>query len=181
MLRLDQKRLQVLDALADTARFARQGGLTVEQVMTRQPTCVDPARSALELVRLFQTNGHRHLLVVDKGHLVGVISDRDVLPCFEPSRWQHEQTLARVTVRELMSTDLLTVKPSMRLDDAVSWMIEHGVSCLPVLSADHLVGILTNTDVQVVTHLLLQSLRKTRSEESGQTVVANSCNPCSPT
>ena len=138
--------------------------------MTRQPTCVAPDTTALELVLLFQAKRHRHLLVVERGRLVGVISDRDVRPCFAPSPVPTEQSLAQVTVRELMSTDLLTTSPSTPLDGALAKMIEHGISCLPVLAAEHLMGILTNTDVQVVTHLLLQSLRKSDVEHPCQTL-----------
>ena len=57
-----------------------------------------------------------------------------------------------------MSTDLLTVGPNTPLAEAVDVMIEHGISCLPVLAGDDLVGILTNTDLHVLLHLLLQSL-----------------------
>jgi predicted transcriptional regulator len=60
-------------------------------------------------------------------------------------------------VKELMSTDLVTVRPETPLDQAVTLMVEEGISCLPVLNETELVGILTNTDLHVVLQVFLQS------------------------
>lgn len=159
MDRLESKRNQVLEALGDAERWERQGGLTVGQVMTVEPSCISPDMNALELVKLFHAKQFRHLLVVQEGHLAGVISDRDVIRCLGPEHSPQRDVLTRITAAEIMSTDLVTVGPETSLDKAAVMMLEEGISCLPVVSEGCLQGILTNTDLHVVLQILLQTLR----------------------
>lgn len=52
-----------------------------------------------------------------------------------------------VTVRELMATDVRTVRPDLDLFEAAALLLRHGVSGLPVVDDDgRLVGILTEQD-----------------------------------
>jgi acetoin utilization protein AcuB len=167
MDRLDSKRAEVREILRDTERLGQQKGLVVGQVMTPSPSCITPETNALELVRLFHAKQFRHLLVEDEeGHLVGVISDRDVIRCLGPDHSPQRATLARITAAEIMSTDLVTANLEMPLEEAVARMLEEGISCLPVVSGQRLVGILTNTDLHVVLQLLLRMARSSNWEES---------------
>ena len=130
----------------------------VAHVMTAEPSCILPETSVLELVELFHAKHFRHVLVVDhEGQLVGVVSDRDVLRCFGPQEGPKRSVLAGIRVEELMSTDLVTVRPETPLEQAVTLMMDEGISSLPVLNETELVGILTNTDLHVVLQVFLQS------------------------
>ena len=81
---LDVKRA-AFDRILEQTTIEVSEPLTIAQVMTRRPICIDPQVSAYELVQLFHAKRFRHLLVADAdGRLVGVISDRDVLRCFGP-------------------------------------------------------------------------------------------------
>ncbi len=174
MDRLDVKRVQVLEALGALQQPERQGGLTVSQVMTLVPSCVPPETSALELIRLFHTKRFRHLLVTQEGNrLVGVISDRDVIRCLGPGECPDRDALARISAAEIMSTDLVTAPPDMSLERAVVLMMDQGISCLPVLADETLLGVLTNTDLHVVLQVLLQTVRRLSLEESLAAAVSN--------
>jgi predicted transcriptional regulator len=65
-----------------------------------------------------------------------------------------------------MSTDLVTVGPNMPLERAVSMMIGQGISCLPVLADETLMGILTNTDLHLLLQILLETIRQSSLEKS---------------
>lgn len=161
MDRLEIKRMQVLHALEQTDGVLEP--LEVQHVMTAAPTTVNEQTSALELVRLLQKHGFRHLLVTDDAdRLAGVLSDRDVIRCFGPSRYPDEHRLAEICARDIMSRDVITVRPETRLEVAVDTVVTQGISCLPVVTAGRVLGILTNTDL----HLLLQALLK--SDLSGR-------------
>ncbi len=154
MDRISLKRNQ----LRMTLSTDRSNIFCVAHVMTAQPCSVSPSTSVLELVELFHTKHFRHVLVVDhERRLIGVVSDRDVLRCFGPQEAPKRSVLAGIRVEELMSTDLVTVCPETPLDQAVTLMVEEGISCLPVLNGTELVGILTNTDLHVVLQVFLQS------------------------
>ena len=49
----------------------------LNDVMTRNPDTVGPNDTALEALRRMQDGGFRHLPVVDRGRLVGIVSRRD--------------------------------------------------------------------------------------------------------
>jgi CBS domain-containing membrane protein len=84
----------------------------------------------------------RHLPVVDKkGHVVGVLSDRDIL-----------RNLTKIEgkptpVASIMSRRVRTVKPSLAAAEAATLLLENRFGCLPVVGEDEqLVGIITDTD-----------------------------------
>ena len=155
MDRIELKRAQVQTALEQNGG-RRASGLQVAQVMTATPSCIAPQVSALDLVRMLHTKAFRHLLVTDpEGRLLGVISDRDVRRCFAPGGHPDKQQLATITAAELMSPDVVTIAPQTPLSVAVELMLGEGISCLPVVTAGTIVGILTNTDLHVVLHALL--------------------------
>ncbi len=153
---LDIKRT-VLDRLLEQTTIEIHPPLTIAQVMTRRPICIEPQVSAYELVQLFHAKRFRHLLVADaEGRLVGVISDRDVLRCFGPEGSPDRAKLEAITAATLMSADVITIEPITPLAEAVSAMLVHGINCLPVIDAGKLCGIVTSTDIYLVLERLLE-------------------------
>ena len=174
MDRLERKRQRIRALLADADGIAQQGRLTAGQVMTVWPSCISPETTAWELIKLFHEKQFRHLLVTDgEGHLVGVISDRDVLRCLGPERYPDAQALQGINAEQLMSTDLVTIEPRTLVDKAAVMMVEQGISCLPVMNGGHLLGILTNTDLHLVLEVMLQTLRTGLLEQSVATSTAS--------
>ena len=46
----------------------------LEAVMTRSPDIMPPGRTAIDALRLMQDGGFRHVPVVDRGHVAGVVA-----------------------------------------------------------------------------------------------------------
>ncbi len=133
--------------------------LTVGEAMTVEPTCISPDTTALDVVKLYHEHGFRHLLVVDdNGCLCGVISDRDVISCFGPTGRSGPESLEGIYASTLMSSDVITVEPSMSINEALQMMLEQGINALPVLHDGALQGILTSTDMYHILGHLLESL-----------------------
>jgi len=175
MDRTEGKRRQVREALKRVRRQGTNRELVVADAMTAEPSCIAAETTALELIKMFHAKQFRHLLVTDATRrLIGVISDRDLLGCVGPQRRTDRSALERITAADIMSRDLVTVRPEMPLQKALAVVHSEGISCLPVLVRDQLVGILTNTDLQVVLQELLQSLRQ---EPAAKPVSATALNP----
>ena len=52
------------------------------------------------------------------------------------------------TIREIMQSDLITVEPKTPVRDAISLLIEHGISGLPVVDDQkRIVGVLSEKDI----------------------------------
>lgn len=47
------------------------------EVMTREPCCMPPGRTAIEALRLMQDGGFRHIPITEDGRLLGVVSRGD--------------------------------------------------------------------------------------------------------
>ena len=117
--------------------------LTVADVMTRRVITLSPHHSFSDSVSLMAKHSFRHFLVVDAaGRLVGVVSDRDILPVL--ARTAHWNT---TSVSQFMTRDVITVKPNIELSVAVGKMLSKRINCLPVVDeANNLCGIITSTD-----------------------------------
>ena len=127
--------------------------MTVQQIMTRQVITVRMDDSLHEVRELFNQHKFHHLMVVDSGRLVGVVSDRDLLKNISPfvdglsERVADAATLRR-RVHQMMSRTPVSIRPEALVSDAAALMIEHSVTCLPVINTQNrLVGIVTGRDL----------------------------------
>jgi acetoin utilization protein AcuB len=108
------------------------------------------ARGAAEMMR---TRRVRHLPVVDRGgRLVGIVTDRDLRQVvFDPALQARAGGLAdalkAVTVRDVMTWAVITVRPDTPLREAARIMREQKVGALPVVQSGKVVGILSEVDV----------------------------------
>jgi acetoin utilization protein AcuB len=106
----------------------------------------------LEARALMQKERIRHLLVVDGGRLEGIVTDRDIRlnmasPATSLSVWELNHLLARLTVDKVMTRNVIAIDPARDAREAARLMIDHKIGALPVLDGEHLVGIVTETDL----------------------------------
>ena len=113
---------------------------------------VTPDATLARARELLHSHRIRHLPVVEADRLVGIVTDRDIRQASPSSAAgiSSDQTaafLAKIRVEEAMVRHVRTVSPYTPIEEAARLMIEHKIGCLPVLEADRLVGILTETDI----------------------------------
>lgn len=103
----------------------------------------------------------RHMPVVDGDTLVGILSQRDLFRAGISSalhfRVQAEREwLAKIVVREVMTTPAISVAPDTSLHQAVVLMLEKRIGCLPVVEGNALAGLLSESDLlRYLDHLLV--------------------------
>jgi acetoin utilization protein AcuB len=124
----------------------------VQDVMQAAVITVTPKTTLTEALRLTRSRGVRHLVVVDDGALVGIVSDRDLKRAMASpatSLERHELTylLDRLPVGDIMSRGVITVGPESALEEAARIMVKEKISALPVTLEGRLVGIVTETDI----------------------------------
>ena len=127
--------------------------MLVKDWMSPAPLTVSPETPVLEALRLLKERGFRRLPVVEGSKLIGIVTDKDLKDAM-PSKattlsvWEMNYLLAKLTVREVMASPVLTVNSLETLEDAALRMQERKLGGMPVLdNAGALVGILTITDV----------------------------------
>lgn len=96
----------------------------------------------------------RHLPVVeddDETAVVGVVSQRDLFRGALTSAFGYGEVARRrvmhtISVKEVMSSPVITIAPDVALAEAATLMLKKKVGCLPVVEGEKLVGILTESD-----------------------------------
>jgi CBS domain-containing protein len=61
--------------------------------------------------------------------------------------WEVNYLLAKLTVGKVMTQSVIIIGPDQDAAHAARLMLEHKIGALPVLDGEHLVGIVTETDV----------------------------------
>jgi acetoin utilization protein AcuB len=125
--------------------------MRVSELISGPPITIPPDTPVLEARRIMQARTIRHLLVVEDGRLVGIVTDRDIRlnmpsPATTLSVWEVNYLLARLTVREVMTTSVIVVEPDRHAHEAASLLLAEKIGALPVVDGDRLVGIVTETD-----------------------------------
>ena len=87
------------------------------------------------------------LVVVEKGKMVGIFSERDYARKVILKGKSSKET----SVREIMTTEVIHISSDEKVGKCLSLMTKHRFRHLPVLEEDRLVGILSIEDVKGVT------------------------------
>ncbi len=118
-------------------------GKHIRDVMTPSPQTVRAESPALEAAKLMKDADAGMIPVVEDGRLLGTITDRDIVLRIVAEGKDPQAT----TVREIASTDLVTVDPEQDVGEAMRLMARHQVRRLPVVENDRLVGVVAQADV----------------------------------
>ena len=107
---------------------------------------VTPEASLATILHLLNRKGVRHLLVVQYGRLIGIISDRDVKSVLALSSGLEGLDHYR-TAEQIMTRDPITIAPTFPVEEAARLMVSARISALPVVQDTRLIGLVTETDL----------------------------------
>jgi len=104
---------------------------------------VAPQATVYEALQVMSEKDVGALLVLDKGNLVGIFSERDYArKLILKGRFSKD-----TTVTELMTHEVLYVEPQSTIEDCMALMTAKRIRHLPVLEKERLIGIVTIGDV----------------------------------
>jgi len=132
--------------------------MLVREVMTEPAVTVAPETSVKQAVLLLDRHQITAMPVVDdEGHLVGVVSEADVLRDVLPTDRRVHELLVEITapIVQLRVTDVMThlpvsVSPDDDLAEAVELLVGTQVKSLPVVGFGRVVGMVSRRDVIAV-------------------------------
>ena len=142
------KRQEIRRVLLKHLGEVLQSRILVRHVMSHKVRAVEPSASVAMLREVMTEEGFHHLLVMSQGKLLGVLSDRDL--CGRCGK----------RAGELMTRQPLTVSPDSPIGQAITTLLRHRISCLPVVEDGAVRGILTTTDMLLTLQCLLQLLEQ---------------------
>lgn len=133
----------------------------IENFMTHSPHTINsdlPLKLARDMMKKYQV---RHLPVLASGHLVGIVSDRDL------SLADRLDPEGRLLVKDVMTPDPFTVNTGANLGDVVEEMATHKYGSTVVFAKNKVVGIFTALDaLRVISDALNTKNRKAMDPES---------------
>ena len=125
----------------------------VNERMSRPVITIHPELPIQEALAMMKEEKIRRLPVVDKGgKLVGIVSDQDLLHASPSdatslSVWELNYLLSKITVSEIMHSDVITIEETTPVEEAARIMADNKIGGLPVMKEGELVGIITETDL----------------------------------
>ncbi len=125
--------------------------MQVRDIMTTNVVTIPSSTTITEAKRIMEAHHIRRLPVVDKGKLVGIVTERR-LESVSPSTatsltvWELSYILDKTPVKDIMERDVVTVSPDMTAEESLTTAQSNRVGSLVVVEDDKLVGIVTTND-----------------------------------
>ncbi len=104
---------------------------------------IAPQETAYKALQLMSEKNLGAVLVIDKGTVVGIFTERD----YARKVILKGKSSKTTPVSELMTKKVLCVDPETSVEDCMSLMTEKFVRHLPVMEKKKLVGVVTQGDV----------------------------------
>lgn len=127
--------------------------MLVKNVMTKNPITIAPENSITEAKALMTKKNIGKLPVVDKkNNLVGILTKKDLAKA-APSdattldMFEIGYLLSKIKVEKVMTKNVVSVPDSEVVENAAKLMVDNGIGCVPVMSGECLVGIITESDL----------------------------------
>jgi CBS domain-containing protein len=119
-------------------------GQSIRDLMTTNPCSIDADKSVAYAAKMMRDEDVGLAPIVEGDKLIGTVTDRDIAIRVVAEDKDANET----TVREIASTNLVTIDPQQDLDEALRLMAKHQVRRLPVVEEDgRLVGVVAQADV----------------------------------
>lgn len=120
-------------------------GVRVLDAMTKQPVTISPFATVLDAAKLMEREGVGSLVVLRGKELVGLVTERHLI--------QHVIAKNRSTdtkVETIMNGQVLSLKPSIDIYDALLMMNQFDIRHAPVVHNSELVGFITQKDIMKI-------------------------------
>ena len=136
--------------------------MNVKDIMTTNVRTVSSDKKLGEVVSLMCIYRYSGIPVVDEGKLVGTVSESDILGKMFPkledlmsgmstvdydAQMDQYSDVVSITVRDVMTPVVISVKPEMHILQAASMMVGRKFRRIPVAVGDELVGMVSMGDV----------------------------------
>ena len=146
----------------------------VRDIMTTNVVTIPSSTSIADAKRIMEAHHIRRLPVVDKGKLVGIVTENR-LESVSPSKatsltvWQLSYLLDRTPVKEIMEGNVMTITPDATVEESVAIAQGSRVGALVVVEDGRVVGICTTNDFfyKIVNKVLGLGEPGTRIEVTG--------------
>lgn len=115
--------------------------MKVVEIMNKNVVTCHPSETLTVILNKFELFNIAGMPVVEKGKLMGIICQTDILRGLKDGR------IEDLTVKDVMVRDVISVSPTESAVAVAKIMIEHKINRVPVVENDNIVGIVTRGDI----------------------------------
>ena len=125
----------------------------VSEIMTKDLITLTVNNDLVSAEELFKKHNIRHIPVVDKDNVVGMLSYTDLLRIsFADAVDEDEETVDTMvynlfSISQVMARDVVSVSSSTTIKEVAQFLSQKDFHALPVVDEGKLVGIVTTTDL----------------------------------
>lgn len=116
--------------------------MTIADVMTKSVISVDASMTVNESAKMMEDAKVGAIIVMEHNSPVGIVTDRD----FAVKVAAHAYPIT-TPIKQIMSSPLLSINSDETVRTAADLMHDRNIRKLPVIDDDHVIGIITATDI----------------------------------
>ncbi|MDA3824076.1 MAG: CBS domain-containing protein [Bacteroidales bacterium] len=127
--------------------------MNVNRYMTKNPVVVTQNATLADARDLLKTNQIHRLPVVDqKGHLIGIVTEKDILYATPSSMttldvYEIHSLFAKLTIKDIMTNNVISINSDTHVEEAAKIMADNNIGGLTVVDNKMVVGIITESDL----------------------------------
>jgi CBS domain-containing protein len=121
--------------------------------MSSPAVVVNSTLTLPEARALLRTHRVRRMPVVNEHQkLIGIVTEGDINRISDSHvtdvrEYNLYYRISELPIKEMMTTPVITATPDMRLREVAELMLNHKIGGLPVVEDDHVVGMITESDL----------------------------------
>lgn len=104
---------------------------------------IEPTASVYDAVRMMADKNVGALLVMERGKVVGIVSERD----YARKIVLMDRSSKDTVLRDIMSSPVMVVHPDRSAEECMALMTEHRLRHLPVMDGEQLLGLVSIGDL----------------------------------
>ena len=160
--------------------------LSVSEVMNKTVIIMDINSDIPSIAREMVNNDAGSVIITENGKAMGIITERDLVKNIVVE----DKKPSEIKASKILSTPLITIRPEASIVDASRIMLKANIKRLPVLKNNTLVGVISNTDILMITPGLTTILKNlidinrdpllsiTSNEEIEEGFITGMCESC---
>ncbi len=157
------------ESLMQRAVVTEFGDKPVSCMMSEGVISLDADDHVGKLINVLREEGISRVPVLARGKLVGIVTMHDLLQLIQPNRTEHGEgsvgkhnsPMRNISVKDIMTDSVVTVRPDSTIREAVELMIKKDIQGLVVYDQKKVRGIMTATDVLLALAALKRNEIKT--------------------
>ena len=121
--------------------------LSVSEVMNKTVIIMDINSDIPSIAREMVNSDAGSVIITENGKAMGIITERDLVKNIVVE----DKKPSEIKASKILSTPLITIRPEASIVDASRIMLKANIKRLPVLENNTLVGVISNTDILMIT------------------------------